>query len=119
VIDPFLGLVLLRFDKVTTVFTTSFDCVGSHPSVAVGTRTGARVGLDVFVERSLVNLFESHDVHEGRCVTLTAPQPTRGAQKPLSQETVTVFLYSGLFVKLTISTSEGAITKDTDSAVRV
>ena len=84
-IGSFLGLVLLRFDKEFTVLTTSFDCVGGHPSVAVGTRTGARVGLDVFVERRLVNLFESHDVHEGRCVTPTAPHPTRGAQKPLSQ----------------------------------
>ena len=65
-IDSFLGLVVLRFDKVTTVFTTSFDCVGGHPSVAFGTRTGAQVGLDVFVERCLVDLSESHDVHEGQ-----------------------------------------------------
>jgi len=65
-IDSFLGLVLLRFDKESTVFTTSFDCVGGYPSVAVGTRTGARVGLDVFVECCLVNLSESHGVHEGQ-----------------------------------------------------
>ena len=65
-IDSFLGLVVLRFNKVSTVLTTSFDCVGGHPSVAVGTRTGARVGLDVFVECCLVDLFESHGAHEGQ-----------------------------------------------------
>jgi len=105
-IDSFLGLVVLRFDKATTVFTTSFDCVGGHPSVAVGARTGARVGLNVFVECCLVNLSKSHDVHEERCVTPTAPHPTRGAQKPLYQETVAGFLCSGLFVKLTVSTGQ-------------
>ena len=65
-IDSFLGLVLLRFEKESTVFTTSFDCVGGHLSIAFGARTGARVGLDVFVERCLVDLSESHGVHEGQ-----------------------------------------------------
>ena len=35
VIDPFLGLVLLRFEKESTVFTTSFDCVGGHTSICI------------------------------------------------------------------------------------
>jgi len=65
-IDSFLGLVVLRFEKESTVFTTSFDCVGGHLSIAVGTRTGARGRLDVFVECCLVNLSESHGVHEGQ-----------------------------------------------------
>ena len=65
-IDSFLRLLVLRFEKVTTVFTTSFDCVGGDSAIASGTRTGARVGLDVFVERRLVNLFESHGAHEGQ-----------------------------------------------------
>jgi len=66
VIDSFLGLAVLWFNKVSTVLTTSFDCVGGHPSVAVGTRTGARVGLDIFVEYCLVDLSGSHGVHEGQ-----------------------------------------------------
>jgi len=65
-IDSFLGLVVLRFEKESTVFTTSFDCVGGDSAIASGTRTGARVGLDVFVECCLVNLPESHGVHEGQ-----------------------------------------------------
>jgi len=65
-IDSFLGLVVLRFDKESTVFTTSFDCVGGDSAIASETRTGARVGLDVFVECCFVNLSESHGVHEGQ-----------------------------------------------------
>jgi len=64
-IDSFLGLVVLWFEKESTVFTTSFDCVGGHLSIAFGARTGARVGLDVFVERCLVDLSESHGAHKG------------------------------------------------------
>jgi len=65
-IDSFLGLVVLRFNKVSTVLTTTFDCVGGDSAIAFGTRTGARVGLNVFVECCLVNLSKSHDVHEGQ-----------------------------------------------------
>jgi len=103
-IDSFLGLVVLRFEKESTVFTTSFDCVGGDSAIASGTRTGARVGLDVFVECCLVNLPESHGVHEGQWATPTAPHLTRGAEKPLYQETVAWFLYSEFFVKIAVST---------------
>ncbi|SDD87724.1 hypothetical protein SAMN05192552_10633 [Natrinema hispanicum] len=101
-IDSFLRLMVLCLDEVSTVLTTSFDCVGCDSAITLGTRAGARVGLDVFVECCLVNLFESHGVHEGRCVTLTASHLTRGAEKPLYQETVAEFLYSGFFVKLAV-----------------
>ncbi len=49
-VDSFLGLVLLRLNKMFTVLTTSFDCVGGDSAIASGTRTGAQVGLNVFVE---------------------------------------------------------------------
>ena len=40
-LNSFLGLVLLRFEKESTVFTTSFDCVGDDSAIALGTWTGA------------------------------------------------------------------------------
>ncbi len=50
----------LLLNNEATVLADGFDSVGGDPAVALGTLIRLRVGLDVFVERCLVDVSGCH-----------------------------------------------------------
>jgi len=79
VVDPLL------VDDEPTLLADVFDCICGDPTIALGTLIRLRVGLDVFVERRLVDVSGCHEYARGdsRGSRLSeCPSPIRGTYTP-------------------------------------